>query len=419
MRKLFFSVLMMAAILLSACTAADVTPQAGSTTAKATTPADTVATRDPNAVEMQCQVVSVDPTPGPTEVSMFPPVGEGDWVLGDNPNAALTVIEYSDFQCPYCSQLAPMLAELQADNPDDVRIVFRHFPIPSHPLASIAAQATEAAGLQGKFWEMHDRIFEEQQAFASMTEAQFTEWLDAQADDLGLDVDQFSQDITSDAVVKKVKDAQDHAVNIGLPGTPFILINGDMYPDSLPRDKANFEAIMELFKMEQKQFTYCPPMQIDPAKRYTATLKTEQGDIVIQLYPDKAPMAVNSFVFLARQGYMDGMTFHRVLPGFVAQTGDPSGTGFGGPGYTFADEISDLKYDKAGMVGMANSGPNANGSQFFISFAPLPDLDGGYTIFGEVIEGLENAEKLTPRDPTASLGIPPGDEIITVEIKEQ
>lgn len=117
---------------------------------------------------------------------------------------------------------------------------------------------------------------------------------------------------------------------------------------------------------------------------------------MIQLFPDKAPLAVNSFLFLARQGWYDGVTFHRVLIGFAAQAGDPSGTGKGNPGYFFFnDEINDLKFDKPGMVGVANSGPNTNGSQFFITFAPEPHLDGGYTIFGQVISGLDVAEQLT------------------------
>ena len=110
-------------------------------------------------------------------------------------------------------------------------------------------------------------------------------------------------------------------------------------------------------------------------KQYIATIHTEKGDIVIQLFPDKAPLAVNSFVFLARQGWFDGVTFHRVIPGFAAQAGDPSGTGKGNPGYFFNNEISDLKFDKPGMVGMANSGPDTNGSQFFITFAPAAHLE--------------------------------------------
>ena len=110
-------------------------------------------------------------------------------------------------------------------------------------------------------------------------------------------------------------------------------------------------------------------MVIDPAKQYIATLKTEKGDIVIQLFADKAPLAVNSFVFLAREGWFNGVTFHRVLPGFVAQAGDPSATGMGGPGYFFRNETNDLLYDKPGMVGMANSGADSNGSQFLGALA--------------------------------------------------
>jgi cyclophilin family peptidyl-prolyl cis-trans isomerase len=158
---------------------------------------------------------------------------------------------------------------------------------------------------------------------------------------------------------------------------------------------------------------------VDPAKQYIATIHTEKGDIVILLFPEKAPLAVNSFLFLARQGWYDGVIFHRVIPGFVAQAGDPSGTGRGNPGYFFKNEVSDLKYDRPGLVGMANSGPDTNGSQFFITFAPAPHLDGGYTLFGEVIEGLEVAEQLTPRDPAQNANLPPGDRILSIEIEEE
>jgi cyclophilin family peptidyl-prolyl cis-trans isomerase len=140
----------------------------------------------------------------------------------------------------------------------------------------------------------------------------------------------------------------------------------------------------------------------------------------MELYPDKAPMAVNSFIFLSKQGWFNGVTFHRVVPSSVAQTGDPSGTGYGGPGYLYSNEISDLKFDKAGVVGMANSGENSNGSQFFITYAPIPYLDGNYTIFGQVIEGMDVVQKLTPRDPeTGGTNLPAGDAIQSVDIKEK
>ncbi len=151
---------------------------------------------------------------------------------------------------------------------------------------------------------------------------------------------------------------------------------------------------------ETKQYNAYPDMVIDTAKQYFATFKMEKGgEFVVQLYPDIAPLTVNSFVFLARDGYFDGVTFHRVLEGFVAQGGDPTGTGMGGPGYEFVNEYSDLTFDKAGVVAMANSGKDTNGSQFFITYAPAENLNGGYTIFGQVIEGMKVVEGLKKRNP--------------------
>jgi cyclophilin family peptidyl-prolyl cis-trans isomerase len=149
-----------------------------------------------------------------------------------------------------------------------------------------------------------------------------------------------------------------------------------------------------------KQWSSAPAMQIDTKKSYTATVKMAKGGtFVIQLYADKAPVTVNSFVFLARQGFFDGVTFHRVLEGFMAQGGDPTGTGSGGPGYKFKNEDSDLVFDKAGVVAMANSGRDTNSSQFFITFGPTPSLNGGYTIFGQVTSGMEVVNAITRRDP--------------------
>ncbi|HZD58623.1 MAG TPA: peptidylprolyl isomerase [Anaerolineales bacterium] len=179
-------------------------------------------------------------------------------------------------------------------------------------------------------------------------------------------------------------------------------------------------AIVKLTQLEDKQYTGCPPVVIDPLKQYVATIKTEKGDIVLELYPDIAPMAVNSFVFLAREDWFDGVTFHRVIPGLLAQAGDPTGTGYGGPGYAFDNEISpDLKFDQPGVLGMANAGPGSNGSQFFITLAPMTQLDGDYTVFGQVISGLDVVEKLTPRDPQQNPNQPPGDKILSVDIEEK
>ena len=143
------------------------------------------------------------------------------------------------------------------------------------------------------------------------------------------------------------------------------------------------------------------------------------GEFVIQLYPDKAPATVNSFIFLARQGYYDGVTFHRVLEGFMAQGGDPTGTGGGGPGYTFANEANDMKFDKAGVVAMANTGqPISNGSQFFIMFGPYGLSENDYTIFGQVTEGMDIVTAITLRDPDTNPNYL-GDAIESITITEK
>jgi cyclophilin family peptidyl-prolyl cis-trans isomerase len=314
-----------------------------------------------------------------------------------------------------------VLAQIQKEYPQDVRIVYRSFPLTQiHDKAALATQAAEAAGAQGKFWEMHDLLFERQGDWAQLSVDQFKDWVITQAEELGLDKDKFATDLVSQANVDLAQAAWDHGVQVGLPGTPFMLVNGQIWPNNLPMSEGNISAIIQLDMLEKKQFTSCPPMTIDPLKQYVATLHTEKGDISIELYPDQAPIAVNNFVFLARNGWYDNVTFHRVISGFVAQAGDPSGTGFGGPGYAFVNEISsNLKFDKAGVVAMANAGADSNGSQFFITYSPAPQLDGKYTIFGQVISGMDVAQSLTPRDPSTALDLPPGDKILSVSIDEK
>ena len=136
------------------------------------------------------------------------------------------------------------------------------------------------------------------------------------------------------------------------------------------------------------RYTSAPSLQIDLSKNYTATIKTNKGDMVLALTADKTPVTVNNFVFLARDGYYDGVKFHRVIPDFMVQGGDPTGTGRGGPGYQFGDEFdASLKHDGPGILSMANAGPGTNGSQFFITHVATPWLDGKHSVFGRLIEG--------------------------------
>jgi len=166
-----------------------------------------------------------------------------------------------------------------------------------------------------------------------------------------------------------------------------------------------------------KTYSSPPAMSIDPKKRYTAMFKAEKGDFEVELFADKAPKTVNNFVFLARDGFYDGVTFHRVIADFMAQGGDPTGTGTGGPGYKFADEFHpDLKHSKPGTLSMANAGRNTNGSQFFITFAPTPWLDGKHAVFGQVVKGMDVLRSITVRDPDKARA--PGDVIKTIQITE-
>jgi cyclophilin family peptidyl-prolyl cis-trans isomerase len=166
-----------------------------------------------------------------------------------------------------------------------------------------------------------------------------------------------------------------------------------------------------------KKYASPPPMTIDPAKNYTATFKTEKGDFVVELFADKAPNTVNNFVFLAREGFYDGVTFHRVIRNFMAQGGDPTGTGSGGPGYKFADEFHpEARHSGPGILSMANAGPNTNGSQFFITHQATPHLDDRHTVFGQVIDGMDVVLSIPERDPARARQ--PGAAIRTIEINE-
>ncbi len=323
--------------------------------------------------------------------------------------------------------MSPLLKRLADAYPNDVQTVFRHLPLPSHPLSFLAAEAAEAAGAQDKFWEMEQTIFENQQSFANQAEADFRKTLDQFAQKNGLDLQKFDSDLDSGKYKAKVQAGLDLAVQVGINYTPFLLINGQPWPQSLNYlSYNNLDGIVKYFvELPKKQYKEAPAMQIDKNKQYTATLKTDQGDIVVKLYADKAPLAVNNFVFLAKNGWYDGVTFHRVITNFMAQAGDPTGLGLGGPGYEFPNEVTGLKFDKEGLVAMANAGPDTNGSQFFITYGPAPQLDAAdptkeanYTIFGEVISGMDVARKLTPRDPQQTPDVN-GSVIKTITIEEK
>ena len=374
------------------------------------------ATIIPTGESTGCSTISVEPTA--VSSSLFPAPSETDYSVGKK-DAPVTIIEYCDFQTPICVSMAAVVSNLVVHHPDEVRLVFR--PVPLVGLldkSELAVQAALAADEQGKFWDIYDVLFQKNADWVQLSPDEFKTWITNEAAGIGLDGAQFQATMNSPETAAKTKYMYEAARQSQLQAVPLVLINGSPQP-SYAIDYAAMESTISLIALGKRQYTQCPAFMIDPKKQYIATLETEKGDIVLQLFADKAPLAVNSFVFLARAGWFDGVTFHRVLPGFAAQTGDPSGTGRGGPGYFFKNEIDpSLKFDRPGMVGMANSGPDTNGSQFFITYAPAPHLDGAYTLFGQVLSGMDVLEKLTPRDPQKG-SLPPGDKLLHVTIEEK
>jgi len=326
---------------------------------------------------------------------------------------------YSDYQDLRSGLFEEVTNRLLEEHPNDVRVVSRIFPLVKiNDKAALAAQAAQAAAEQNKFWELHDLLYAQQANWINLPVGGFEQWISAQALGLELNMDQFKSDMTREDIVAHIQKAWDDGQTMGLPGTPLILINGQIYGG--PRDYNSINDIVQLILLGKCQYTTCPPMTVQQNTQYIATLHTEKGDVTIQLFADKAPITVNSFMFLARNGWYDDITFHRVIPDIFAQTGDPSGTGKGNPGYYIITEINpSLKFTTPGMVAMVNSGPDTSGSQFFITYGNTTQYDGQYTIFGQVLSGMEIVESLTPRDAQPGTETPPGDKLISITIDEK
>jgi cyclophilin family peptidyl-prolyl cis-trans isomerase len=318
--------------------------------------------------------------------------------------------------------VVPLVERLVDAYGDKLRVVYRHFPLVSiHDKAVITAEASEAAGAQGAFWEMHDLLYERQQAWASMPVDEMPELLSGYAEELGLDTEAFDEALASGAYTDEIMTAYNDAGAAGLGGTPSFVASGVHYPSQQwGLSYQGLAAFVQMMAMKERQFDAPPPQVIEEGKQYEAVIETEKGDIVIELYADQTPVSVNSFAYLADQGWYDDTIFHRVIPGFMAQTGDPSATGIGWPGYRCSDELDpELTFDGPGVLGMANSGPDTNGSQFFITLDAQSHLDGRHTVFGRVIEGMDVVEALGARDPQAVSPDEPGDRVLTITVEEK
>jgi len=215
---------------------------------------------------------------------------------------------------------------------------------------------------------------------------------------------------TTGCLIQSTPTAEPTPTTIGTPrpvGSPTPVTRGTAPPN-----------VVESGGQPMTKYSSPPEMTIDPSASYTAVISTYLGPMTLELFAEAAPKTVNNFVFLAQEGFYDGLIFHRVIPGFMIQGGDPTGTGTSGPGYKFEDEIvSSLVFDSKGILAMANSGPNTNGSQFFITVVPTPHLNGAHTVFGKITEGQDVADAISK--VTATSGNRPVQNVViqSIEIK--
>ena len=376
--------------LLSSCTTPTGTPTS--------TPLPT-----PTPEKMECTIL---PYPADVRETMTAFLDEFSHVTGSE-SAPVTLLLLTDFQCPGCKVLADSIKVVQAAHPSDLRLIVRYLPDGRFDKSTLAMQAAEAAHLQGQFWSMYFLLFDTQAEWYSLDHVEFSTWLHEKASSLGLDVTRFDADLIGEEVISRVQRASESSASMGLQ-PPILFINNNS-PYSGMADVTSLDRTVRLALLEQSKFHTCPDWSIDLTHQYVVRMQTSRGEVALQLFPEKAPLAVNNFIYLIRQGWYDNSPIHFVEPGFVIQAGDPSGTGFGNPGYYFPTEFAPgLSFTRAGMLAMANAGSGTNGSMFFITYAAAPQLDGQFTIFGEVLTGMEILESITV-----------GENILTLSVEER
>ncbi|MCS7054841.1 MAG: peptidylprolyl isomerase [Thermoflexales bacterium] len=344
------------------------------------------------------------PTPAPKPVTCEPVplnVTTSDHVIG-NPQATTTIIEYGDFQCPACAAFHSQMKTWMAAVSDTVRLVFRHFPLPQHDKAIPAARAAEAAALQGKFWEMHDLLYEKQSEWAAKPLAEITATLKTYAEALKLDVAQFERDLASEAVAARVQRDIDSGKAANVSGTPTIFLDGNstpaqafQQPDTAQqlRNYAQRRA-QSIAGLSTKTFDFSRPEQVTSKDaKYVMTVKTSRGDIVAELDPSLAPVNVNATVFLAQQGYFDGapVVLNDQQIGAIL-IGNP--TAAGNPGFACGVELTPGAMSQPGVVALFGDGSTSS-AQFIFTYSPTLDLDGRFSVIGRIISGLDVVRSLT------------------------
>lgn len=365
-----------------------------------------------------CQLSPVVPAIDTLAEYNVPASSETDRAYGTN-TPKVTVLSYCNYQRSACKNLVFALADLQQKYKDELRVVLRQYPQPEVDDKSLlAAYAVEAAGLENRYWQMNNVLYSQQADWLDLTPVEFQEWLVEQAGKLDINRARWETNMADEAVRARVASMVEEAAELQLSGTPVLFFNNIMVKTSIDPD--SLKVLIDYFLLPEKAYSACPEMVIDTAKSYTATFRTEKGDIVFELFDDIAPLSVNSFVKLARNGWYNGSTFFRVIPGFVAQGGDPSNSGLGSPGYSISSEVDPaLRFDTPGLLALNRNSDGLSGSQFFITYTALPELDGQFTIIGRVIEGMSVVNSLRPRNPESDEILLAADVLIAVTITEK
>ncbi|HEY88145.1 MAG TPA: thioredoxin domain-containing protein [Thermoflexia bacterium] len=418
------SILIVFSLLLAACDAPG-TPEPTATTIPEPT-AKSAATEDTQSPEETS--VASEPTgpveimapaePGVCENQPMPqlpvrPVDENDWLKGaSGDDVELTIIEYSDFECPGCSGTAPMLAQFLADHPT-AQLTYRHFTLSFHEKAILTAEASEAAGAQGKFWEMHDLIFANRAEWQPLSEEEARAKMSAYAEELDLDLKQFDSALDDGIYLAAIEAETEESQELGLPGTPSLILNGYLYPtDQLGLSLQGLEAFLDILSLADKQYAAAPEITLDVEKNYVATVNTTQGAITFDLFTESAPTNINNFIFLANEGWYEDTDYFFVQDNFVALTGDPTNSGMGYPGYYCTGETQGI-FDRSGLVGMLPNG------QFFITKGPeAASLNSKFALIGQVTAGLDVLDKLASTQPGAAAGVEL-DQVKSVTIVEE
>ncbi len=389
-------------------------PSSTPTSAPVTEATDSPGNTPTSSGPASCEVFTL-----PSEAPI-PPIDEDDHVVGPD-DASITFIEYADFECPACSQLHTLREYLRDKYGDELRFVYRHLPLISiHDKAVITAEAVEAAAAQGKFWELHDLLYERQQEWRELSEEDLVEKLVEYAGDLELDTGQFEEALTEHTYRDDILADLEAYEEYGQMATPTYVVNKIFYPTQQFGGFGQLEGFIGLVTMRERMYDSPPPQVIEADKEYVATIRTSKGDITVELFEDQAPTNVNSFVFLAQEGWYDGLDFFYVNHDQFAVSGDPtnSASALPYPGYTCEDETTpDLSFDEGGLLALYTSAPNRNSSSFLITYAPQPDFTGNLTIIGRVTGEMDVAERLTETAPRADQAEPDAIETIVIEEK--